>query len=68
MNHYSGHHLRGGQLPSATADAMGRCSGQIMQIMDYPALAWLPEFKVVLVPVLGLGKLLQDFFPHSAGS
>lgn len=38
MNHESGHYLRGEQLSSATADAMGRVTGQIMQIMDYPAL------------------------------
>lgn len=62
MNHYSGHHLRGRQLPTGTADVMGRCTGQIMQIMDYPALAWLPEFNAVLVPVSGFGKVLQDFF------
>lgn len=62
MNHDSGHHLRGGQIPSGTADTMGSCTGQIMQIMDYPALAWLPEFNAVLVPVSGFGKVLQDFF------
>lgn len=57
-----------GSFPVATVHAMGRCTRQIKQIMDYPAWAWLLEFNADLVPVLGFGKLLQDFFPHSAGS
>lgn len=67
MNYDSGLHLRGGQLPSPKANLMGRCT-----VTDYYAnnramlilLPWLQDLKAFLV----LEKLLQVFFPHSAGS